>query len=246
MARTLKNTVKYFPHDSDASAGDTVTVLQSRFGNNGYAFWFKLLEKLAATEGHYLDCRNSTRWQLLLAKTGVNEITGVEIMKLLVEMEAIDKQLWEGKIIWCQNLVDNIADVYQNRRREIPQKPVSTTNNSITTGKNAISTGDNEQTKLNETKRNEIKRDTPLNPPPVSLSLEQVIEVYEKNICLEGTTISEETENELKLAVQQFSAPWVIDAIREACLQNNPTLRYIGGILRTWRKEGKLIKAKSE
>jgi DnaD/phage-associated family protein len=82
-------------------------------------------------------------------------------------------------------------------------------------------------------------QDTPLNPPTVSLSLEQVIEVYEKNICLPGTTINEETENELKIAVQQFSAPWVIDAIREACLQNNPTLRYIGGILRTWRKEGK-------
>jgi DnaD/phage-associated family protein len=84
----------------------------------------------------------------------------------------------------------------------------------------------------------EIRDSTPLNPP-VSLSLEQVIEVYEKNICLNGTTINEETENQLKFAVDQFSAPWVIDAIREACLQNQPTLRYIGGILRTWRKEGK-------
>ena len=80
-----------------------------------------------------------------------------------------------------------------------------------------------------ETKVEVEDKETPL--PPVSLSLDQVIEAYEKNICLPGTIIDEETENQLKVAVQQFSATWVIDAIREACLQNNNTLRYIHGIL---------------
>jgi DnaD/phage-associated family protein len=91
-----------------------------------------------------------------------------------------------------------------------------------------------------ETKVEVEDKETPLNPP-VSLSLDQVIEVYEKNICLPGIIIDEETENQLKIAVQQFSATWVIDAIREACLQNNPTLRYIHGILKTWRREGKSL-----
>jgi len=124
VARVQKDVVSYFPHDANACTGDTLTVLQSQFGNDGYAFWFKLLEKLSSTEGHFLDCRNSTKWQLLLAKTGVNEITGVDIMKLLVEMKAIDKDLWGSRVIWCQNLVDNVSEVYKNRRREIPQKPV--------------------------------------------------------------------------------------------------------------------------
>jgi len=154
MARTQKDTVNYFPHDADASAGDTLTVLQSRFGNDGYAFWFKLLEKLASTEGHFLDCANSNRWHLLLAKTGVNEITGVEIMKLLVEMQAIDKDLWDCKVIWCQKLVDNIADVYKNRRREIPQKPVSTNNIPFPTEDNSKTTDDNPQSKVKESKVN--------------------------------------------------------------------------------------------
>ena len=138
MARILKDVVSYFPHDADAANGDTLTVLQSRFGNNGYAFWFKLLEKLASAEGHYLDCRNSTKWQLLLAKTGVDELTGVEIMKMLVEMQAIDKDLWKLRVIWCQKLVDNVSDVYMNRRREIPQKPITTEDNAITTERNCI------------------------------------------------------------------------------------------------------------
>jgi len=153
MARTQKNVVSYFPHDANACTGDTLTVLQSRFGNDGYAFWFKLLEKLASTDGHALDVSNPTKWQLLLAKMGVNEITGVEIMNLLVEMQAIDKDLWDSKLIWCQNLVNNLADVYKNRRREIPQIPISTNHNGITTEKKAITTGDSTQSKVKKVKK---------------------------------------------------------------------------------------------
>jgi len=136
MARISKNTVPYFPHYADAStASDTVTVLQTRFGNNGYAFWFKLLEKLASTDGHYIDCRNATKWQVFVAKIGVDEITTVEILDLLVEMQAIDKELWESRIIWCQNLVDNLEDVYKNRRRDKPQKPIVTDKHCFECGK---------------------------------------------------------------------------------------------------------------
>ncbi len=152
MARTQKDVVSYFPHDANASTGDTLTVLQGRYGNNGYAFWFKLLEKLASTDGHSLDVSNPIKWQLFVAKMGVDEITTVEIMKLLVEMQALDKDLWASKVIWCQKLVDNISDVYKNRRREIPQKPLITNKKELTTGDNAITTGDSTQSKVKESK----------------------------------------------------------------------------------------------
>ncbi len=160
MARPQKQTVDYFPHDASACAGDTLTVLQSRFGNDGYAFWFKLLEKLAGTDGHCVDCSNPTKWQLFVAKMGVDEITTVEIMKVLVEMQAIDKDLWDSKLIWCQRLVDNVADVYKNRRRQVPQKPVTTNLNGITTGDKPITTDESTQSKVKESKVNNIK-DTP-------------------------------------------------------------------------------------
>jgi len=163
MARPQKQTVDYFPHDSKASDGTTLTIIDSQFGNDGYAFWFKLLERLAASPGHFLDCRNSARWQFLLAKTHTSEDIACRLLNLLAELDAIDAELWLNKVVWSQNLVDNIADVYKNRRALIPQKPSVNGNNPITfgvsTGGNStlagVSTGESTQTKLKETKLKE-------------------------------------------------------------------------------------------
>ena len=155
MARPQKQTVDYFPHDAKASEGDTLTILQSRFGNDGYAFWFKLLEKVSSSENQVIDCRNRIKWQLLLARTSVDEEKGMAIMELLCELEAIDPQLWrDSKIIWCQNLVNNIADVYRGRNRPVPERPVTTTNNLVSGKKTPVSTPDNTQSKVKESKVN--------------------------------------------------------------------------------------------
>ena len=124
MARISRDTVDYFSHDAGASEGDTLTIMQQRFGNDGYAFWFKLLEKLAKADGHFLDCRNPVKEELLFAKCHIQRKQGVEMLNTLVEMRAIDKELWSLKLIWCQKFVDNLAIVYKNRRRSLPLKPI--------------------------------------------------------------------------------------------------------------------------
>jgi len=48
MARPNKQGVDYFPHF--VNHGKTMFILEEKFGNNGYAFWFKLLELLGKEE----------------------------------------------------------------------------------------------------------------------------------------------------------------------------------------------------
>jgi len=169
MSRKQSNTVEYFPHDARASSSDTVTVLEGQFGNDGYAFWFKLLERLASSEGHYLDCRDPERWQLLLARAHITPERGEEIMNSLIVMKAIDRELWELKIIWCQHLVDNIDIVYKNRRREVPTKPErasfeTMTDNPITTKRKGITTQSNPQSRVEYSRVNKesIKKEKTL------------------------------------------------------------------------------------
>ena len=68
--RPIKNTVDFFPHY--VNNGKTMFILQNKFGNDGYAVWFKLLELLSKTENHYFYCRNATDREFLLATMGVS------------------------------------------------------------------------------------------------------------------------------------------------------------------------------
>ena len=121
MARKQSNTVDYFPHF--AKWGKTLPILKAKWGNEGYAAWFQILELLCAEEGHYYDCRQVDRWEFLLARIGVEEKTTRDILDLLGQLGNIDKTLWNHGVIWCQNLIDNLQPVYQNRRRDVPAKP---------------------------------------------------------------------------------------------------------------------------
>lgn len=124
MARPNKRKVSYFPHDTDASEGKTLTIIQNKFGNDGYAFWFKLLQLLGKTPGHYYDYNNPADWEFLLAKTHQNDTLTVKaILETLAALRAIDPELHAKNIIWCQNFVDGIADAYSRTKKGVPKKP---------------------------------------------------------------------------------------------------------------------------
>jgi len=236
--RPKKQTVDYFPHYAGASDGKTLFILQSRFGNDGYAFWFKLLEILASSEGHFFDYRKSPDWQFLLAKTGISDSNkATEILRTLADLNAIDPELHEQNIAWSQNFVDNLVDLYKRRAVEIPQRPVISADiKALNANNKSISTSNNTESKLKETIVNEIKEKTPLLSPHVCPSVEAVINAYQDNV-LQGATITEDMEQELKGACSRYSPSWVVGAIREAVLQNQPTWRYIMGVLKNWRRE---------
>lgn len=130
MARPLKRTVDYFPHF--VNAGKTLLILQNEFGNDGYAFWFKLLSLLCKTDGQVYDYNNPASWRLLLAETCVSGDIANKVLQLLAEIEAIDPELYLRKIIWIQHLVDNLSDVFTRRRNgSVPEKPINVNINPV-------------------------------------------------------------------------------------------------------------------
>ena len=135
MGRKQSNTVDYFPHFVEV--GKTVFILKSRFGNNGYAFWYQLLELLCKEENHFYDCHDEAAWQYLLACTGVNGETATEILNILATLQKIDPELWNKRIIWCGKLVSNLGEVYRKRRRALPVKP-SIANTTVSVAEIAV------------------------------------------------------------------------------------------------------------
>ena len=247
MARPSKTTVDYFPHDTDASHRKTLTVLQSRFGNDGYTFWFKLLELLGRSPGHYYSYKNPEDLEFLSAETQQQDTESVlNILAMLDTLGAVDHDLYEQKVIWCQRFVDGVAEAYRRAKHGVPQRPdngvyVSKSGESV--GKlPAVSPESGTETpyiRLDKIKQKQTKEDTPLLSPQVCPSLESIINAYQDNILLGGTA-TEEMEHELKSACRRYTEQWVLDAMKEALEQNQPTWRYIMGILKNWSREVKL------
>jgi len=132
MGRPPKEGVDYFPHKT--RHGETMFVIEERFGNDGYATWFKILEMLGQKENHYLNCNNGRpTWEYLKARTHLGDELLKEIIDTLANLEAIDSQLWKKKVIWSQHFCDGIADVYKKRKTETPQRPSFCSENDSTT-----------------------------------------------------------------------------------------------------------------
>ncbi len=123
MGRMRKQTADYFPHFT--YKGRTLTVLENRWGSVGYTFWFKMLEILSSTEGHFYDCSKKTNMDYLAIMALTDVDTANEILTALADMGKIDAPLWnKRRIIWCQSLVDRLSFLYSKRTTDIPKKPL--------------------------------------------------------------------------------------------------------------------------
>jgi len=75
-----------------------------------------------------------------------------------------------------------------------------------------------------------------------SPSLQDVKDFYQKNFG----EVTEDMENELRLATIKFSPSWVIDAIQEAVKRGKTDWRYIARILENWQRFGKNTKSSKQ
>ena len=121
MARPAKTNVDYFPHMTHS--GKTIAILEARWGNDGYAFWFKLLELLGDSQDFSFHCSRPADWEYLLSKTRVTEPMAQAILDKLAEIDAIDTECWLQKNVWSDNFVRNLEPVFEKRKRVAPQKP---------------------------------------------------------------------------------------------------------------------------
>jgi hypothetical protein len=121
VARPKKQKVDYFPHYCDH--GKTLFILETKWGNDGYAFFYKLCELLGRKEGHAYDCSSVDAWEYLMAKTHLDPVMAVSIIDKLADLNVIDPALWGAKIIWMQSFVDSITDVYNHRKVGKPLPP---------------------------------------------------------------------------------------------------------------------------
>jgi len=247
MGRKQSNTVDYFPHF--AEQGKTLFILKSRFGNDGYAFWFQLLEILCKEEDHLYNFQDESAWQYLLSRTGVNEITGTEILKLLANLGKIDPEMWQHKIIWCENLVLNLESVYKKRGRLLPKRPGTFDHNNDTATEISppvtdmpISATEIPQSKVKESKVEESKGEesrvgeNPTPTPSTQGILDKVKFCYESGWGMNpnGKSSAQLRDLAKELSVANCPFDYIDEAFKEAARMNTYSVSYVRKILLAW------------
>lgn len=164
-----RTTVDYFPHLVNHKK--TIPILEIKYGNDGYAVWFKTLEILGRSEGHYFDCNEPLEWYWLASYMCVTPERLEEIYDTLAELKAISREHWENRIIWCDNFIENIENVYARRSNDPPDPPPV----QPRSGTHSPAVGSREAARLSDTGDNESKKTTkPKNLPDPAKAAEQV------------------------------------------------------------------------
>ena len=156
MARKQKNYVDYFPHDTHQSKA--VRTISKTYGNDGYAFYYKLRELLGRTENYNYDLSKSIDWLDFIGEMDVEEQRAQELIEFLVTIGELDKELWEQESrLWSNSLIEDISDVYDKRVAEIPHKYSFRDGNTHSrSGNHSLGDGST-QSRVKETKVNKNK-----------------------------------------------------------------------------------------
>jgi hypothetical protein len=120
MAREQRKDVDYFPHE--CNHGIALHVIETKYGNDGYAAFYRLLEQLGKAANHYLNIGNEMKFMYLVSALKVTEKDANDIIGDLVKLEFLDKYLYEKhSVLWSKDFMESITDAYRNRAGQIFQ-----------------------------------------------------------------------------------------------------------------------------
>ena len=136
MARPTKEGLDYFPHDTDAVNDEKLEALRALHGNDGYAFFFILLERIYRSPKCELIVSDAETIQILARKVAVTEQKFNEMLTTALKWGCFDKQVYEKYGILTSNGVkkrssmvlekrDLMKELYQKTKLKSSSLPVS-------------------------------------------------------------------------------------------------------------------------
>ncbi|MEK5415152.1 DUF4373 domain-containing protein [Paenibacillus sp. FSL L8-0708] len=95
MARPKKEGMEYFPHDTDAVNDEKIEAMRALFGNDGYAFYFILLERIYRSGNGELDVSSFTVRTALIKKLGIDQDQFIPMLEASFEIGLFDPIYYE-------------------------------------------------------------------------------------------------------------------------------------------------------
>jgi hypothetical protein len=122
MARPLKEGLEYFSHDIDASNDDKIEALESIYGNDGYAFYFKLLERIYRTPHGELDISDAETVKVLAKSLHMGIKRFEKILETALKRGCFSAEIYKEKKVLSSNGIKKRLEVVSTSREKMRQR----------------------------------------------------------------------------------------------------------------------------
>lgn len=158
MARPRKEGLDYFSHDTDAVNDEKIELLKSLYKNDGYAFYFIMLERIYRNANFEIDVSDAETkeemFQILSKKVGVELELFKQILNTCMKYNCFDKELYESKGIITSSGIKKRAEMVTGKRSKMQERYKKTKKVSDAETKEETPQTKEKKSKVNKTKDN--------------------------------------------------------------------------------------------
>jgi DnaD/phage-associated family protein len=233
MARPRKEGLEYFSHDTDASSDEKIDAMRALFGNDGYAFYFILCERIYRTSNAELDVSKHVLLTPIVKKLLVSEDKFEEMLDASFHLDLFSRQDYEERGVITSNgikkrfrEVSQMRDRWRKHKQNSSEKEVFHAENA---GENHMDNA--EETGESKVKQSKVKEIEIINNRSSSNS-ENPFTIF---VTHGFGKLDEITREFVCAACEDYSEAWVIRAMKEAVALNKTIWRYVERTLQRWK-----------
>lgn len=175
MARPIKNSCDYFPHDAGMRNHRKIKSIRQNFGITGYGIWCMIIEYLTAIDGNEFE-NSEIEYELMSGDFGVSATEIRDVVSYCIRLELL---FLNNGFVFSESLNERLAPVYQKRgkAKELSKKQLRLNGSFCSSNpeQSAISVLETPQSKGKEIKEKESTLPPELSGEEVEYQTTQMI-----------------------------------------------------------------------
>lgn len=235
MARPRKEGMDYFPHDTDAANDEKIEALRALYGNDGYAFYFIMLERIYRTPSFELKVSDAETRQILSRKIAITEEKFNQILLTALRWNCFDNEAYEKRGVLTSDGIKKRAQIVVEKRVKMRKRYENKEEISAaeTTSETRVETPQSKvkQSKVKQSKAKHLSQD--LNPsfaivekefssltgrlilsPKDLSSIQKALDIADAELIIK-TMQSVQSKTKSKIRTFAYFLPAIEDSVRD-------------------------------